>query len=220
MEYYLDTADIDEIEALFDIFPLSGVTTNPSILAREKRNPYETLEKIRSAIKGGELFVETLGRDAATIEKETEQITGRLGKDTIIKIPATPEGIKAIGKLSKKGYICCATAVFSLSQALLSSRSGAKYVAPYISRIDSSGGDGCIVSGEIAKAFSDYLLDTKVIGASFKTVRQVEDCARSGVDCVTLPPDILRSLLDVPGTKRAVEKFEEDWKTLGAGDTL
>lgn len=220
MEYYLDTADIDAIERLFGYFPLSGVTTNPSILAKEKRDPYETLGLIRSFLKEKKLFVETLGRDALSIVEEAGRITSRLGKDTVIKIPATKEGVKAIGLLSDMGYATCATAVFTLSEAMLAARMGASYVAPYISRIDNSGGDGCRTAGEISKAFSDFFLDTKVVGASFKTLRQVEECTRLCVDSVTLSPEILEKLLDVPGTKAAVEQFEIDWRKAGFGDSL
>ena len=220
MEYYLDTADIKEIEELSGTYPISGVTTNPSILAREKRNPYETLKMIRSVIGEKELFVEALGREWETIMGEAERITSALGKNTIIKIPTTPEGIKAIGKLTERGYRTCGTAVFTLSEAMLAARSGALYIAPYVSRIENSGGNGAACSGEMAKAFSDYLLDTKVIGASFKTVKQVEDCIRYGLDCVTLSPELLRALLSVPGTIAAQEKFEEDWRKMGYGETL
>lgn len=220
MYYMLDTADRAAIARLWKIYPLKGVTTNPSIISKEKSNPYEVFKDIKDIIGDGDLFVETLGRSADDIQGEAERIVRILGKDTIIKIPMTPEGLRAIGLLSRRGYRTCGTAVFTLSQGVLAARAGAEYVAPYVNRIDNIGCDGVDTAASISDAYSFYGLECKVVGASFKNVRQVEELLRRGVDAVTVSPDLMDKLMAIPGTMEAVEKFENDWKKLGVGDLL
>ncbi|MBQ0071601.1 MAG: hypothetical protein KBS81_07075 [Spirochaetales bacterium] len=217
MRIILDTADLKTIKELYEVFPISGITTNPSIVSKEKRNPFEVLKEIREFIGDDDLHVEVLGRTAEEIEKEAEAITKELGKETFIKIPVTTEGLKAIRNLHQKGYKTTATAVLTLSQAYLAAMNGADFVAPYVNRIDNFGASGTETAIDIDDAFrmSDY--ETKVIAASFKNVKQVEEMIKADVYSVTLPPDLLRAMLHHPGTDEAVAKFEKDFSTLDYG---
>ena len=217
MKFLIDTADTAAIRRLNGLLPIEGVTTNPSIVAKTKREPYSVFREIKDIIQEKPLFVETLGEE---IVEEAGRITTRLGKDTVIKIPVSPEGLSAIKRLAQDGYITCATAVFTLSQALLAGRAGARYVAPYVNRISDKGNDGVAVTASIGEAFRKYGIECTVVGASFKNVRQVEDLSRLGVDSVTLPPDIFDKIISVEGTEEAIVKFEKDWETLGVGKSL
>lgn len=220
MRIILDTADVKAIRELYAIYPVSGVTTNPSILAKEKRNPFEVLKEIRSVIGDDDLHVETLGRDAETIVKEGERIVQELGDNTYIKIPLTEEGLKAIRLLKEKGIKTTATAVYTLSQAYLAAMNGASFVAPYVNRIDNAGGDGPGVAIAIDQAFSVSEYPCHVVAASFKNVKQVERLIEADAYSVTIPPDILRAMCKHPGTDEAVLKFEKDFETLGQKDML
>ena len=220
MKYLIDSADTAAIRRLNGLIPIEGVTTNPSIVAKTKREPYSVFREIKDIIQEKPLFVETLGRTGDEIVEEAGRITTRLGKDTVIKIPVSPEGLSAIKRLAQDGYITCATAVFTLSQALLAGRAGARYVAPYVNRISDKGNDGVAVTASIGEAFRKYGIECTVVGASFKNVRQVEDLSRLGVDSVTLPVDIFDKIINVEGTEEAIVKFEKDWETLGFGKSL
>lgn len=220
MDILLDTANVKAIEKLWAKLPLKGVTTNPSILSAEGGDPYKTLKKIREIIGDGDLHVQVLSEDSDDIVEEAKRITSNLGKNTLIKIPATLSGLKAIKTLSSMGYRTTATAVFTLSQGILAAKAGAEYIAPYINRIDNAGGNGVEVASEIDNACSMYLLDTKVVGASFKNVRQVEELIKNNVSAATLPLDIIEKMFTVSGTDDAIKKFKKDWERLDFGPTL
>lgn len=221
MRIILDTADVKAIRELYAIYPVSGVTTNPSILAKEKKNPFEVLKEIRAILGDDDLHVETLGRDAETIVKEGERIVAELGANTFIKIPVTEEGLKAIRLLKEKGFKTTATAVFTLSQAYLAAMNGASFVAPYVNRIDNAGGDGPGVAIAIDQAFqASSTFDCHVVAASFKNVKQVERLIEADAYSVTIPPEILKAMCKHPGTEEALLKFEKDFATLGQKDML
>ena len=220
MKIILDTANIEKIESCWENYPVYGVTTNPSILAREGRNPYETLRAIRSIIGNKDLHVETLGRTKDEILSEAKNIVFNLGEDTFIKIPVTSEGVKAIKELKEAGIRTTATAVFSFSQAMIASLSGASFIAPYVNRIDNLGGNGTETAIEIEKAFVQNGMSTHVIGASFKSIKQIETLLKGGAWGVTISPELLESMVKHPGTDDAVKKFEEDWAKLDCGPLL
>lgn len=220
MKILLDTANVEKIERCWDIYPVYGITTNPSILAREDREPYETLRAIRSIIGNKDLHVETLGRTKEEILTEAKNILFNLGEDTFIKIPVTEEGIKAIRELKQMGVRTTATAVFSFSQAMIASLSGASYIAPYVNRIDNLGGNGCETALEIEKAYLQNGMPTHVVGASFKSLKQVEALLKGGVWGVSISPELLESMVRHPGSESAIEGFEEDWKKLNCGPLL
>ena len=222
MRLIIDDADIREIKRLYGLYPIDGVTTNPSILARTGRKPYEVLGEIRDFLGAdGELHAQAISRKSDDIVREAKYIVSRLGRATYIKIPAVPEGIRAIKELSRVGYRTTATAVYTPMQAFMAAKAGASCVAPYVNRIDNLGGSGV----ETVKAIQDILrnngLNTKILAASFKNARQVEELCRAGVDAATVSPSVIDALMKNASVDDAVEKFISDFEGLcGMGQTM
>lgn len=213
MLYVLDTADIKSIERAFDLYPMSGVTTNPTIISKEKREFLSILNEIRSIIgKDAMLHVQALSKNAEDIIKEAEYLNEKIGGNLYVKIPVIPEGIKAMKLLKKKGVRTTATAIFTPQQAFMASNAGAEFVAPYINRIDNISGDGAKVVAEIIQLFDFNGLDTKVLAASFKNVEQVHRVMLNGAQSVTVSPEIMDQLLYHPLTDIGVDQFVSDWE--------
>ena len=213
MKFLLDTANIKQIQRLFDVYPLTGVTTNPSILANAKVQFPSILSEIRGVI-GIEsmLHAQVLGLTATEMQQEAYEIVRAAGEEVYIKIPIVPEGIKAIKVLSKQGVRTTATAVFTPQQALLAAVAGANFVAPYVNRLDNICGDGVGVVGEIVKLFQVHKLSAQVLAASFKNVDQVHRVSLVGSQAITVTPEILELLLEHPLTVSAVSQFSADWE--------
>jgi fructose-6-phosphate aldolase 2 len=209
----LDTANINDISNLIDIFPVDGVTTNPTIVAREKADFLSLIKQIRNAI-GEEkmLHVQTLSTSFEGIIKEAHLLLDELEGNVYIKIPVIEEGIKAIRKLSSEGVRTTATAVFTPQQALIAAKSGADFIAPYVNRLDNISANGPSVVADIVRLFNTYGLQTKVLGASFKNVEQVHRVSMAGCHGVTVSPDILRQMLSHPLTAESVATFSRDWQ--------
>lgn len=222
MRLIIDDANLSEIERLYDLYPIDGVTTNPSILAKTGRKPYEVLGEIREFLGAdGELHAQAISRRAEDMVAEAEYIVSRLGKATHVKIPAVPEGIKAIKELSRLGYRTTATAVYTPMQAFMAAKAGASYVAPYVNRIDNLGGSGIEVVKEIQDIFRNNGLGTKILAASFKNARQVQELCRCGVDAATVSPAVIDALMKNACVEEAVEKFISDFEGLcGQGSTM
>lgn len=215
MLYLLDTADVKEIKREFDIYPISGVTTNPTIISKEKRSFIDILKEIREIIGEDKmLHVQAISTKAEEIVKEAEYLNEVIGGNLYIKIPVIPEGVKAMKILKEKGMKITATAIFTADQALMAAIAGAEFVAPYVNRIDNISGNGINVVNEIITMFSNYGLDAKVLAASFKNVQQVHEVALCGGDSVTVSPDILDSLISHPLTDWSVGRFIEDWENV------
>ena len=221
MLYFLDTADLNAIKYCNEYYPLSGVTTNPSIISKENTDFWQLTEKIRSII-GDEkaLFVQTVQRTASDIIKEAELLKQRLGNNFYVKIPIGEEGIKAAMELKRMGVGVLVTAVFTPSQALMAAKAGADFVAPYVNRLDNIVGDGCKVVAEIVHQFELYTLPCKVLAASFKNAEQVHKCALAGCHSVTVSADILKSLISHPMTDGAIEGFRKDWVSVYGNKTI
>ena len=150
MKLFIDDANIEAIKRLCDLYPIDGVTTNPSILSKQNRNPEEVLKEIREIIgEDGILFAQAIPTDAEGMVKDAEAIVRVLGKNTVVKIPCIPEGFKAIRILKQKGISTCGTVVYTPMQAYLAAKAGASYVAPYVNRIDNMGYDGIYVTKQI-----------------------------------------------------------------------
>ncbi|MCT4509584.1 MAG: fructose-6-phosphate aldolase [Tepidibacter sp.] len=215
MKYFLDTADIKAIARLYELYPISGVTTNPTIISNENRDYLEILRDIRNVI-GDEsmLHVQTLSTNAETMIKEAEFLKEVIGGNLYIKIPVIPEGIKAIKILKSKGMKITATAIFTPQQALMAAVAGAHYVAPYVNRIDNISCDGFNVVKEIVLLLNNYNLDTKVLAASFKNVQQIHNVALVGGHSITANPDLIDDLLKHPLTDWSVDKFIHDWEKI------
>lgn len=212
MELYLDTANVAEVERLARIFPLAGVTTNPSIVAASKESIWDVLPRLQNAIgEEGILFAQTMSRDAKGMVEEAKRLNNAV-PGIVVKIPVTTEGLAAIKLLKKEGIVTLGTAVYSASQGLLAALAGAKYVAPYVNRVDAQGGDGIRMVQELQTLLERHAPDSIVLAASFKTPRQALDCLLAGCQAITLPLDVAQQMLNTPAVESAIEKFEQDWK--------
>lgn len=213
MLYLLDTANLNQIKRAFDLYPMSGVTTNPTIISKEKRSFLDILKGIREIIGEDKmLHVQAVSKNADEIVKEAEYITNTIGGNLYIKVPVIPEGIKAMKILKAKGIKITATAVFTADQALMAAAAGADFVAPYVNRIDNISGNGVNVVKEIVELFKIYNLNTKVLAASFKNVQQVHQVALAGGQSATVNADIMDGLLSHPLTDWSVDQFVSDWE--------
>ncbi|ROP49028.1 fructose 6-phosphate aldolase [Enterobacter sp. BIGb0383] len=214
MELYLDTANVKEVERLARIWPLAGVTTNPSIVAAGKEPLWDVLPRLRQAIgPQGRLFAQTMARDAAGMVAEAKRLTNAF-PDLVVKIPVTAEGLTAIKQLKQAGISTLGTAVYSAAQGLLAAMAGAEYVAPYVNRIDAQGGDGIRTVQELQTLLKLHAPQSKILAASFKTPRQAVDCLLAGCEAITLPLDVAQQMLGTPAVESAIEKFEQDWKNV------
>lgn len=221
----LDTANLDAIRELFDLFPLDGVTTNPTILKHEKNNPMEQLKKVRDVLpEGCQLHVQVVSQDAEKIVREAQHIVHSLERKNIyikIKVPVSAQGVKAISALSAQRIPVTATAVYSSLQAFVAAKAGASYVAPYVNRLDNMGSDGVKVAQEIQDLFRSQGLRCGVLAASFRNARQIASLCAGGIDAVTASPEVMENLIRHPATDRAIEDFNRDFYEITApGKTL
>ena len=221
MIYILDTADLAAIKHCNEFYPLSGVTTNPSIIAKEKGDFWQILKEIRDVIGNDKmLHVQTVQTTAKKMVEEAKLIKKKIGGDIYIKIPIDEEGLKAVPMIKNLGIGVTMTAIFTPAQALMAAKAGADFVAPYVNRLDNILGDGTNVVAEIVQQFEIYGLDCKVLAASFKNAEQVHRCALCGCHSVTVSADVLKSLITHPMTDAAVEGFERDWKGVYGDKTI
>lgn len=221
MKLIIDNANIDNIRCMYEFFPMDGVTCNPTILAKEKRNPYDVLKEIRDFIEDGELHVQVVSEDSDTMVEEAYRISKELGKDTYIKIPTNKEGLRAIRSLAASGFHVTATAIYTQMQAFLAAKAGASYVAPYINRIDNLGSDGVRTAREIHDMFRNYGFQTEVLAASFKNSRQVITLCEYGIGATTISPDVLELLIKNDSVVAALHTFRDDFEKLcGKGKTM
>lgn len=215
MELLLDTANLEAIKKYNDYYNVIGVTTNPTILSREKGPFFETYEKIRSVIgEEKQLHVQVTARKCEEMLKEAETILSRLGKDVYIKVPVVEEGVKAMKILKEKGYNVTATAVVSVQQAFLAGSVGADYVAPYVNRMANLNVDPYEAVARIRNLFDNQAIATKILGASFKNTQQVVLVYESGAEAVTVAPDLLTAMCSNAMTDLWVTNFEKDWAGL------
>lgn len=212
MELLLDTANVEAIRKYTEYYPITGITTNPSILCAEKREFYEVYDEIREITGANmQLHVQVTAHDCEGMLKEADTITERLGKEVYIKVPAVEEGIKAMKLLKKRGNYVTATAILTPQQALLAGMAGADYVAPYINRMCSLNIDPIETVRRIRTLFDNQKLETKIVGASFRNVQQIIKCYEAGAEAVTVKPDFLTEMTTNGVVDRWIEKFDEDW---------
>ncbi|WP_250672852.1 fructose-6-phosphate aldolase [Paraclostridium ghonii] len=215
MKFIIDDANIELIKNIYDYFPVDGVTSNPTILAKTGKNPFEVLKEIREFIgKDAELHVQVISKKAEDMLEEAECILKELGDNTFIKVPVTREGLKAIKSLKTKGVNVTATAIYTSMQAYLAGKLGADYVAPYINRIENLGFDGVEVAKEIHDIFKKNGLKCEVLGASFKNSKQVLELAKYGVGASTVSPDVIEGLIKNDAVNCAVDVFIKDFEKL------
>ncbi|MED1472776.1 transaldolase family protein [Bacillus salipaludis] len=220
----IDSANVKDIREIIKYFPIDGVTTNPSIIAKENKNFWELIEEIRETIGyEKEIFIQTLSINEGDIVKEANFIrenTPGPGR-VIVKVPVTKEGIKAIETLNDRGIRTMATAVYTPLQGYLAAKVGATFITPYINRIDNLTGNGVNVAKEIVQIIDKHNFKSKVLAASFKNAQQVQNVCLEGVHGVTVSPDIIREFLLHPATEANVKDFSKDWhKVYGENNVI
>lgn len=212
MELYLDTSDVAAVRRLARIFPLAGVTTNPSIVAAGGRPLDALLPALREALGGqGRLFAQVLANDADEMVAEAKRLRGVVA-DIVVKVPVTAQGLAAIKMLKQEGIPTLGTAVYGAAQGLMAALAGADYVAPYVNRIDAQGGSGIRSVEELQQLLALHAPQAKVLAASFKTPRQALDCLLAGCQAITLPLDVAQQMIASPAVDAAVEKFAVEWE--------
>lgn len=210
LKIFIDTANIDEIKWANSLGIIDGVTTNPTIIAREKKDFKELLTEIASIVDGP-ISVEAMGTKAEDMIKEARELS-KLAPDISVKIPVTEEGLKAIKVLSKEGIKTTATLVFSTGQALLAAKAGATWVSPFIGRLDEAGGDGMQLLRDTLQVLRGQNFETRVVACSTRHSRHVIESAKAGVHAITVKPFILKRMLSHPQTDAGLRRFIEDWK--------
>ena len=209
MKYFLDTANVEEIRKASELGIISGVTTNPSLIAKEGRVFEEVIEEITSIVDGP-ISAEVISLEAEEMVREAE-VLQKIHPNIVIKIPMTPEGIKATSILSKELVKVNVTLVFSVTQALAAAKAGAAYVSPFVGRLDDVGAEGIALLEEIMWVFQKYDIKTEVIAASIRSKEHIAAAAATGVDIATVPYKILMESLMHPLTDQGIEKFLKDW---------
>ena len=220
MKLLIDDARLDEIKKIYEFYPVAGVTTNPTILSKVGGNPFDTLRKIRDFIgEEADLHVQAVSRRAEQIADEARHIVELLGANTYVKIPAVPEGFKAMKILVDSSEILItATAIYTPMQAFIAGQCGASYAAPYVNRIDNMGFDGIRVAQEIQQIFSANSMETEVIAASFKNSQQVLELCKCGIGAATIAPEIFSALIKNSAIDSAVEDFIADFEHFAGKD--
>ncbi len=221
MKLLIDSANIEEIKKAYDYLDMDGVTCNPTILKRVGKDPYETLIEIREFIGyDQQLHVQVVSLDSEKMLEEAKRIVDKLGKDTYIKVPVTKEGLKAIKKLVKLGYNVTGTAIYNQMQGYLAAKAGAKYLAPYVNRIDNMGYNGVDIAKQIHDILRLHNYDCDILAASFKNSHQVLDLALYGLGAATVSLEVIDKFIDAPMIENSVLDFKEDFESLCGKDSL
>ncbi len=210
MRIFLDSANIEEVKEINSMGFLAGVTTNPSLVARENRDYHQVIREI-CAVVDGPISAEVISLDAASMVREGEELSA-LHPNVVIKVPITEEGLRAMHMLAAKGIPTNATLVFSANQALLAARAGASYVSPFIGRVDDTGNDGMTLLEDIVTIFDQYMFETEIIAASIRHPMHVVQAARLGSHIATVPYQVIKQMVKHPLTDAGIEKFLQDWK--------
>lgn len=210
MKLFIDTANVDEIREAASWGILSGVTTNPSLIAKEKRDFKGVVQEITSIVDGP-ISAEVLSDDAEGMIPEALELA-TIHPNITIKVPMTKEGLKAVRVLSDKGIKTNVTLVFSANQALLAACAGATFVSPFVGRMDDIGNSGTNLIAEIAEIFDIHGINTEIIAASIRTPMDVISCAKAGSHIATIPFSILLKMFDHPMTDAGIARFKKDWE--------
>ena len=216
MKFFIDTANIDEITEAATLGILDGVTTNPTLLAREKGKGdfKEILKKICDIVQGP-VSAEVIGDSAAAMVEEARKLV-KIDKHIVIKVPLTREGLKAIGMLTQEEIRTNATLVFSVTQAILAAKAGASFLSPFVGRLDDASHCGMDLIEQIVTIYRNYDFETEVIVASVRNPLHVVDAALIGAHVVTIPFKVIEQMIRHPLTDVGVKLFLEDWQKLGA----
>ena len=212
MKIFLDTANLAAIKMYNDMGLVDGITTNPSLLAKEGGDPQKTMEEIVRVVKG-DVSLEVLSTEMPGMLEEGRRLR-KYGNNVVVKCPLTPEGLKACKMLTSEGIPVNVTLCFSVNQAILAAKAGAKYVSPFIGRLDDNGQDGINLIREIHQVFQNYKFSTQLLVASVRHPIHVVEAAKIGAEVVTLPPGVLGKMLKHPLTDVGLKNFLADWEKL------
>jgi len=210
MKFFIDTANVEEIKKANELGVLDGVTTNPSLIAKEGKEPVPLLKTI-CGIVNGPVSAEVVGLTAGEMVKEARTLS-KIHKNIVVKIPMIEEGLKAVKKLSALGIRTNVTLVFSSPQALLAAKAGANFVSPFVGRLDDISHEGMGLVSEIVEIYDNYLFETEIIVASIRNPLHVVEAARMGAHIATIPYAVIRHLIRHPLTDVGLEKFLKDWE--------
>ena len=215
MKIFIDTANTDEIREAASWGVLSGVTTNPSLIAKEGKDFKAVVKEITEIADASpsnivSISAEVLSDDAEGMIKEAHELV-KIHDVITIKVPMTEEGIKAVSILSKEGIKTNVTLIFSPNQALLAARAGASFVSPFVGRMDDIANDGAGLVAEIAEIFEIYGIETEIIAASIRTPKDVTECSKAGSDIATIPFAVLKKMFRHPLTDKGIQQFKDDW---------
>ena len=210
MKFFIDTANIQEIKEGIDLGMVDGVTTNPSLIAKEKREFEEVVRGILEVVDGP-VSLEVISLDSRGMVKEGKKLA-KLGENAVIKVPMTPEGLKATRILAAEGIPVNQTLIFSPLQALMAAKAGAAYVSPFVGRLDDVSHDGMEIVDQIINIFENHVIETEIIVASVRHPRHVLEAALMGADIATIPFKVIAQLAKHPLTDQGIDLFLADWK--------
>jgi len=212
MKFFIDTANVDEIRKGLEMGLVDGVTTNPSLLAKEKKNPEDVTREIVSLVPGP-VSLEVLSTEAQAMVEEARRLAS-LGNNVVVKIPMTAEGMKAVKKLSREDIKTNVTLVFQPLQALIAAKAGADYVSPFVGRLDDISSAGMEIVEQIISIYGNYGFETEIIVASVRNPVHVLHAAVMGADVATIPFGVLKQLMSHPLTDIGIDRFLKDYSTL------
>jgi transaldolase len=210
MKIFLDTANIESIKKYNDMGLIDGITTNPTLLSKEKGNPAEIMREIVNIVRGP-VSLEVIGITMEEMINEAHRLK-KYGQNVVVKIPMIPDGLKVVKKLKEQGIQTNVTLIFSANQAILAAKAGAAYVSPFIGRLDDVGHEGMTVISEIIQIFKNYQFNTEVLVASVRHPLHVTEAGKIGAHVVTLPPDILGKMISHSLTDKGLSTFLSDWE--------
>lgn len=214
MKFFIDTANVEDIKKANNMGVICGVTTNPSLIAKEGKNFNDVIKEITSIVDGpisGEVKATTIKAEDMIVEARE---IAKIHKNMVVKIPMTVEGLKAVKVLSKEGIKTNVTLIFSSNQALLAARAGATYVSPFLGRLDDISTDGLELIRTIADIFATHDIDTEIISASVRHPIHVTECALAGADIATVPYSVIEQMTKHPLTEQGIEKFKKDYEAV------
>ncbi|KUP05087.1 transaldolase [Bacillus coahuilensis m2-6] len=214
MKIFIDTANMEEIREAYEWGILSGVTTNPSLVAKEKMLTFEDRLREITDLVPGSVSAEVIATDAEGMIEEGLELA-KIADNITIKVPMTPDGLKAVSVFAKKGIKTNVTLIFSANQALMAARAGATYVSPFIGRLDDIGFNGATLIRTISDIFAIHGVETEIIAASIRHPQHVTDAALQGADISTIPFKVLKQLFHHPLTDKGIEAFLKDWENRG-----
>ncbi|WP_077369510.1 fructose-6-phosphate aldolase [Anaerosalibacter sp. Marseille-P3206] len=212
MKLFIDTANVEEIKEINEWGVICGVTTNPSLIAKEGRDFEEVIKEITDIVDGP-ISAEVISLESEGMIKEARELA-KIHKNIVIKIPMTSEGLKAVSVLSKENIKTNVTLVFSPSQALLAARAGASFVSPFVGRMDDIGNEGMAIIKDIVEIYKNYDMKTEIIAASIRHPMHVLEAAKAGAHIATVPYKIFNQMVSHPMTDAGIDKFLKDWEGL------